>query len=140
MIKKTVRYMGIDDEPIEEELLFNLSKAELLELQVAYPEGYDKHLQKIVASGDQAAIYKEFKELIIRAYGQRSGDGKRLVKSPQAANEFASSEAFAEVIMSLATDEAAAAAFMTGLLPKDLNQTITAANAAAVQQAQTAQD
>lgn len=135
MIKEKVTYEDLDGIIVEEEVLFNLTKAELMELQVAYPEGYGAHLQKIVSSGDQQAIWLAFKDLVLKAYGVRSPDGKRLVKSPQAANEFASSEAFAEIIMNIVTDEDRAVAFIAGLLPKDLGNQMTQANAAQVAEA-----
>jgi hypothetical protein len=85
VLKKRITYEDFNGEEVTEELYFNLSKAELVELELSRPGGMQEHLQKIVESEDGKAIITEFKELILMSYGQRSEDGKRFIKNQEPA-------------------------------------------------------
>jgi hypothetical protein len=80
-------------------------------------------IQKIVAAQDSPAIIKVFKELILKAYGEKSPDGKRFIKSDEISTAFSQTEAYSQLFMELATDADAAAKFVNGIIPVDLGKT-----------------
>jgi len=121
LLKKTIQYTDFNGEPRSEDFYFHLSKAELVELQMLHPEGFGEHLEKIVQSEDGKQIIETFKMLVLKAYGQKSPDGKRFVKTQQLRDEFESSEAYSELFMSLVTDPTASAEFVNGIIPANLD-------------------
>ena len=125
MLKKTIKYTDYDGVEREEAFLFNLSKAELMEMEMGTSGGLAKSIQNIVDSQDTAAIVKIFKDIILKAYGEKSADGKRFIKVNAAgvplSREFAETEAYSTLFMELATDADEAAKFINGIVPSDIN-------------------
>lgn len=124
MLKKTITYEDYNGKVLTEDFYFNLSKSELIELEVAEKGGLAKKLQEIVASEDGAQIIAVFKELILTAYGIKSEDGKRFIKSEDLRDGFSQTDAYSTLFMELATDAKAAAEFVNGIVPKALSKTI----------------
>lgn len=131
MLKKTITYTDYNNVKRTEDFYFNLSKAELMEMEMSTSGGLAEMINKIVAAQDTAAIIKIFKDLILKAYGEKSPDGKRIVKSEEISNAFAQTEAYSDLFMELATDADAAAAFVNGIVPADMAKQI-AENPAAI--------
>lgn len=120
MLKKTITYTDFNDEEVTEDFFFHLSKADLIEMEMAHPGGLSKHLAAVVASEDGARIMAEFKNLITTSYGVKSDDGKRFIKSKMMTDEFMQTEAYSNLFLELCTDAEAAAAFVNGMLPSGL--------------------
>lgn len=121
MIKKTVNYVDFNGEERVEDCYFNLTKAEVTELELSVEGGYAKLLEDVVASGDTANIIRVFKELVLKAYGIKSEDGRRFMKTKELTTEFLQTEAFSEVFMELATNAESAKAFVNGVMPANIN-------------------
>lgn len=117
MLKKTIKYTDFNEEEITEVYFFNLSKAELIELQMSRKEGFAESIQAIIDAGDGNSLIGEFKKLILMSYGKKSADGKRFIKNQQLRDEFESSEAYSTLFMELATDTDAAIEFINGIIP-----------------------
>ena len=124
MIKQTITYTDYNDVERTEDFYFNLTKAEIMELELGTTGGLAEMIEKIVAAKDTPAIIKVFKDLVLKAYGEKSPDGKRFVKSEEIAQAFSQTEAYSEMFMKLATDADAAAAFVNGIVPKDMKQDV----------------
>lgn len=122
MLKKTIAYTDYNGIERSEDFYFNLNKAELTEMQVGVEGGYGEMLQRIVDSNDNKQIVETFKTIILKAYGVKSQDGKRFIKSKELSEEFSQTEAFVELFMELATDEKAAADFVNGIIPKNVTK------------------
>ena len=120
MVKKTITYVDYNNNERTEDFYFNLSKAELMEMELSISGGLTEKIQSIIAAQDTPAIIKIFKELILKAYGQKSPDGKRFIKSQEIQDEFSQTEAYSQLFMLLATDEKEAADFVNGIIPQDL--------------------
>ena len=131
MLKKTITYTDYNNVKRTEDFYFNLSKAELMEMEMSTSGGLAEMINKIVAAQDTTAIIKIFKDLILKAYGEKSPDGKRIIKSEEISNAFAQTEAYSDLFMELATDADAAAAFVNGIVPADMAKQI-AENPAAI--------
>ena len=121
MIKKTISYVDYNGVERTEDYFFNLTKAEVAEMEMSTVGGLAEKIQKIVNAKDSVGIIKLFKELILASYGVKSDDGRRFVKSAQISEEFAQTEAYSILFMELATDADAAAKFVNGILPAELN-------------------
>lgn len=120
MIKETITYTDYNGFERTEEFNFNLTKAEIMEMEMSTTGGFAEMVTKIVAAQDAPAIIKVFKELILKAYGVKSADGRRFEKSEKLSAEFAQTEAYSQLFMKLATDEEAASRFINGVVPSDV--------------------
>lgn len=117
MLKKTITYIDYDGNERTEDYLFNLSKAECMEMELSTDGGMQQMIERIVSEKDNAKIVKVFKDIILKAYGKKSPDGKHFYKSAEISAEFAATEAYSELFMELATDADAAAKFISAVLP-----------------------
>ena len=117
MLKKTITYTDYNGVERKEDFYFNLTKAEIMEMEMSISGGLTEMINRIVAAQDAPAIVKIFKELVLKAYGVKSPDGKRFIKSDELATEFAQTEAYSQLFMELATDADAASAFVNGIVP-----------------------
>lgn len=124
MLKKTITYTDYDNNERTEDFYFNLSQAEIVEMEMTYPGGMSAMLTKIISEKDTVKLIGMFKDLVLRAYGEKSLDGKRFVKSKEISEAFSQTEAYNDLFMALALDENEAAAFVNGLLPKVKNQPV----------------
>ena len=120
MIKKTITYKDYNQVDRTEDFYFNLSKAEVMEMEMSTSGGLAEMITRIVAAQDQPAIIKIFKDLILKAYGEKSPDGKRFIKSDELSTAFSQTEAYSQLFMELATDAEAASAFVNGIVPADM--------------------
>lgn len=120
MIKKTVKYEDFNGETVKEDLYFHLSKAELMDLEVGSESKFSDRLKEISENQSAGEVLSIFKELLQNSYGERSEDGKHFVKNDRIREQFASSEAYSELLFELISDADEAARFVNGLLPASL--------------------
>ena len=120
MIKETIEYKDYNGTDRKEDFYFNLSEAEVMEMEMSTAGGLAEMITRIVAAQDQVAIIKIFKDLILKAYGEKSPDGKRFIKSNELSVAFSQTEAYSKLFMTLATDADAASKFVNGIVPSDM--------------------
>lgn len=130
MIKKTITYLGYDDQSWTEDFYFNLSKSELIDLEVQYPGGFKAMLESIIKTRDGKLIMDSFHMIIRKSYGERSADGKRFDKSPEILERFIRSQAYDNLFMELTLQANSAAEFVTGLLPTGFLEDVEKSKAA----------
>ena len=122
MLKKTITYKDYNDVERTEDFYFNLNKAELMEMEMSTTGGLAEMIQTIVQTQDAPAIIKVFKDLVLKAYGEKSADGKRFMKVNDAGSRlsvaFSQTEAYSQLFMELATDADKASEFVNGIVPK----------------------
>ena len=135
MLKKTITYSDYNGVERTEDFYFNLTKAELMEMEMMTPGGMADMIKNIVKAQDTPSIMKIFKEIITKSYGEKSLDGKRFIKNAQLTEEFTQTEAYSQLFMELATDADAAAAFIAGIVPKDISEQIKDQTPSAIDQA-----
>lgn len=130
MLKKTVKYLNPfdDTEYIEEDVYFNFTQAELVELEMSTDGSLTSLIEEVSKTRDGKRIIEIFKKIVLLSYGKR--DGNSFLKSDLLRERFAASPAYSEVFMELATDAGAASAFVNGILPKDLVARVQATKAA----------
>lgn len=120
MLKKTITYEDYDGNTRTEDFYFNLSKAELIEMESSIPGGVAAKLQEVSNDNNGKEIIKIFKGIILKSYGVKSEDGKRFIKSEEISKSFEETEAYSELFYELAVDADKAAAFVNGIMPKQL--------------------
>ena len=116
MIKETIKYTDYNGEEREEDFYFNLSRAEIIKMNYSYEGGLEGLIQKIVKEKDTVKIYKMFTDILFMAYGEKSADGKRFIKSEEISTAFIQTEAYSELIMKLIQDADYAAKFVNGII------------------------
>lgn len=121
MYKETVTYTDFDGNVRSETLHFNLTETELIEMQFTTAGGLDKKLSEIIASGNQQTQITLFKDLVLKAYGVKSPDGRRMIKNKAVRDEFTQTEAYNVFFMSLLTNTEKAIAFVKGIVPEKLS-------------------
>lgn len=121
MLKKTIKYVDFNGVEREEDFYFDLSEAELTRLNFTTEGGLEAVLQRIIDTQDVPELYKYFEMIIQMSYGVKSVDGKYFEKSDAVLNKFMHCRAYSNLIMELLGDTDAAANFVNGVLPQDLN-------------------
>lgn len=117
MLKETITFVDYNGVERTEDFYFNLTKAELMEMELSTSGGLAEKINRIVAAKDAPAIIQVFKDLVLSSYGQKSADGRRFIKSKELSEEFAQTEAYSQLFMKLANDADAASRFVNGIAP-----------------------
>ena len=117
MLKKNINYVDYNGTTRTEDFYFNLTEAEVIEMEMSTSGGLAETIQRVVDAQDAPTIIKIFKDLILKAYGEKSPDGKRFMKSEEISTAFSQTEAYSKLFTELATDAEAAAAFVNGIVP-----------------------
>lgn len=118
MLRKVIKYTDYNGVEREEPFYFNLTKAEITEMELTQDGGFVEYIKRIVAAKEQKAIVETFKKLILKSYGVKSDDGKRFIKSDELAQAFSQTEAYSELFMELATNTEEASKFINGIVPQ----------------------
>ena len=117
MLKKTITYVDFDGNERTETFFFNMTKAEVAELELSTTGGLSQMIEKIIAAQDGKEIINLFKEFILKSFGEKSPDGKRFIKSQELRDQFSQTEAYSQLFMELATNTESATAFVNGVVP-----------------------
>lgn len=121
MVKKTITYTDYNDVERTEDFYFDLSEAEVIEMELGIGGGLVDMVGRIVNAKEQPDIIKTFKEIVLKAYGEKSPDGKYFNKSPEISHAFSCTKAYSKIFMELATNEAKASEFFNGIIPKKID-------------------
>lgn len=121
MLKERIKYTDCNGVEREEDFYFNLTKAELMEMELGTTGGLTVMINKAVAAQDSPTIIKIFKDLILKSYGEKSDDGRRFIKSTELSTAFSQTEAYSILFMQLATDADKASKFVNGIVPDDMS-------------------
>lgn len=122
MLKKTIVYTDYNGNERKEDFYFNFTEAELADMNLSVQGGLQETLRRIIESQDTPEIARLFKEIIFKAYGEKSADGRRFIKSRELSEAFTQTEAYSQLYMELATDSKAASEFANGIIPEKLKK------------------
>lgn len=117
MIKKTIAYTDFDGNERKEDFYFNLTKAEVIEMELSTQGGLIKAVEKIIAEQDSKKIVEILKDIVLKSYGEKSPDGRRFIKTKELREAFVQTEAYSELIVEMFSDADTSAAFMNGIIP-----------------------
>ena len=131
MLKETITYTDYNGLERTEDFYFNLSKAELAEMELSVDGGFAEMAQRIADTKNGPELVKLFKGLILKAYGVKSPDGRQFMKVDEKGNPlsigFSQTEAYSQLFMKLANDADAASKFFIGVIPPDLSEQVKGA-------------
>lgn len=120
MLKETIKYKDYNGKEVEEDFYFYLSKSDIIDLETSIDGGLTQVLQKISRANNGNAVIREIKRIVLAAYGEKSPDGKRFMKSEEISRAFRETPAYDQFFMDLVTDAEKAVAFFTGIMPADM--------------------
>lgn len=142
MLKKTVTYVDFDGNKRTEDLYFNMTRSELLAFSFGMPDvtteatdpksiDIQEAGKKLVEKLGSEGIFNFVTNLVFKAYGVKSEDGRRFIKSEQLSTEFTQTIAYDEFIMDLFSNEMKASEFVNAIIPAEMAKQIpsTALNA-----------
>lgn len=123
MVKKTITYTDYNGVERTETFYFNFTETEIIEMEYGTTVGMIETVQKIINAKDEPALINIWKEFILKAYGEKSPDGRLFMKEDEngrpLANKFKQTEAYSKLFMELASDSDAASKFVNGLIPNN---------------------
>lgn len=120
MYVKEIEYTDFNGVTRKEKFYFNLTKAEILDMELGKTGGLTEYIQKILAAQDTPEIMALFKKLLLKSYGVKSDDGRRFIKNDQIREDFEQTQAFSDLYMILALDDNEAAKFVNAIVPADM--------------------
>lgn len=119
MLKQPIKYIDFNGEEREENFYFYISQPELVDMNLK-GEGLDEKIRNIINAKDTGKLITMFKELILKAYGEKSEDGRVFEKSEEISRKFSRTAAYEKLYNTLTTDADTAAKFIKAILPSDL--------------------
>ena len=117
MFKYTATFTDYNGEERTEDFYFNLSKAELMEMNLRKAGGFESWIQRVINAEDQETLVDTFKQIVLSAYGEKDETGRRFIKSPELSKAFSETEAYSDLFMKLVTDADFASEFCTKICP-----------------------
>lgn len=106
-----------------EEFRFHFNQAELLEMELSTEGGFSARVNRIINANSHPELLQVMKTFVLDAYGVKSEDGRRFMKSEQIRQEFIESPVYSRIFMRLTTGKDAAklaAEFINGVTPDDM--------------------
>lgn len=116
MFKHVIKYTDYNGTEREEQFYFNLSKAELMEMELSTQAGVEEMIRMLIATNDNAKIVQIYKDLILKSYGIKSEDGRRFIKSQALRDQFEQSEAYSEFFMEILSNNKLQSDFINGVI------------------------
>ena len=120
MYVKEIEYTDFNGVSRKEKFYFNLTKAEILDMELGKTGGLTEYIQKILQAQDTPSIMSLFKTLLLKSYGVKSDDGRRFIKNDQVREDFEQTQAFSDLYMLLALDDNEASKFVNAIVPADM--------------------
>lgn len=132
MLKKTITYIDFDGNNRTEDLYFNMTRNELIEFSFGLPDLKENVSDKITKQDAEElgakmvekmggeGMYKFVKDLIFKAYGIKSEDGRRFIKNEALSIEFTQTMAYDELLMDIFSSNEKANEFLNGIIPPQL--------------------
>lgn len=120
MLHEKITYTDYDGNTVEEVFDFNLNKAELMKMELSTQGGVETMVQTLIKNRDGETIMNTIEKIILMAYGEKSADGKRFIKSEELSQAFKQTEAFSELYCKLCTNAEEAARFFNAIVPPEV--------------------
>lgn len=120
MIKKTVTYKDLNGKERTETFYFHYFESEIMDMEMSSEGGLAERIQRIIDAKDQASLLKVIKKFVIDAYGIKSDDGRRFIKSQEVKDAFVECPAYSKIYMELLTNDELAAEFVNKVVPEDM--------------------
>ena len=120
MTYETITYTDYNGVTKTRKFYFNINKSELIRLETNTPGGIAQSLDEAAKAKDAVKLMKFFEEIIALAYGEKSEDGERFIKSKELSEAFMQTEAYNQLFTDLLTNAEKASNFINKIFPKEL--------------------
>jgi hypothetical protein len=117
-VKRTIRFLDLDGEPVEQDWYFSLGKTDALEMDLVHHEDVAEYLNDILKNKDSRKLLEVWKELLFRSVGKR--EGNLLVKNDEVLREFKQGGAYEQFFSELVEADDAGAEFFLSIMPADV--------------------
>ena len=121
MYCKTINYQDYDGKDRSEVHYFNLDEGELMEMYMSVPGGYPAMLERVVAEQREPELFKIFKEIVTKSYGEKTSDGKYFLKEDEdgrpLVRKFVQSRAYSALMMEFMTNTQSFTDFANKIIP-----------------------
>lgn len=128
MFAKKIKYEDFDGTPREETFYFNLTEAELVEMQSSVDGGLAAYGKRIIECKNVPEIMDLFKKLILISYGEKSADGRRFIKEDPVRGklslEFMQTNAYSELYMEFINHPESGAEFFNNVIPAKIRDSV----------------
>lgn len=125
MLKKEIEFTDLEGKPKVNDFYFNLSKTEVMEMEVSLEGGFSGHLTRIAKAEDPKEIFALIKKIVLASYGEKDPGGLKFLKKDKdgkpLCDGFEQTFAYDELMMLLTTDAQRAADFVNGVMPPPPN-------------------
>ena len=134
MIKITKTYNDFDGNERTETAYFNMTKTEFAKMAMDLsPEmretagnmdtiDQEAAATKVLEIMGEKGVFAFIEDLLCKAYGERSEDGRRFIKNDKLSEEFSQTILFDEIFMDLMSDDQKASDFINSLIPADMSK------------------
>ena len=134
MFAKKIKYTDFLGNEREETFYFNLTEAELIEMQTSMDGGLAEYGRRIIESKNVPEVMALFQKLILITYGEVSPDGKRFIKEDpvrgKLALEFQQTQAYSELYMEFINNPEVGAEFFNNVIPSKIREEAAASETA----------
>lgn len=122
MLKKTMTFVDYEGNERTENHYFNLTKSECLKMEMSTNGGMTKLIIKLIEAQNMPEVMEIFENILFKAYGEKSMDGRQFIKSPELSTAFSQTPAYDQLFVTLCTDADEAAKFINAIIPDEAGQ------------------
>ena len=122
MLERTFTYVGFDGKTYADTWGFYLSKADLIEINYGSWIGIDNLLKQLVNNKNGKEIVNIVKEVVLKAVGRPSTDGRRFVRNEEIRQEFYETDGYSQLMSELLTEPPKVIEFLTAVIPKEMGE------------------
>lgn len=126
MFKMTRTYTDYNGTKRTGDFYFNLNEAEIIEMQIGTVGGFAETIERIIKANNEAELMRIFKELVLKAYGEKTPDGMQFMKVDENGRplsiKFSQTPVYSDIFMELATNAKTASEFVNGIIPGNIDK------------------
>jgi hypothetical protein len=120
MFSREFEYTGYDGKPKKDTYWFNLTEAELYEIDLSSVRGFTAQMNQLLKEERTKEIVDAFKGIILSAVGVISADGRKFLKSEEIKEDFYRSKAYSILFVELVSSGEKVAEFLKGAIPDEI--------------------
>lgn len=126
MFSREFEYTGYDGKPKKDTYWFNLTEAELYEIDLSSVRGFTAQMNQLLKEERTKEIVDAFKGIILGAVGVISADGRKFIKSEEIKEDFYRSKAYSILFVELVSSGEKVAEFLKGAIPDEIRMKMEA--------------
>ena len=129
MLVREFTYKDFNNIERKESFCFNLSRADLLEMELGAYGGLDEMMRRLIQEKQPEKIVAMFKNLILTAVGRKSPDGRRFERSQEIRDDFYQTNAYSQLFSELVLNPPKMREWLLQTVEDDVRESILATEA-----------